>query len=319
MPDRVPKQIRAAGAVLWRHGADGLEVALVHRPRYGDWSFPKGKLMAGEHVLLAAVREVGEETGEQVALGRRLATTAYLANGRPKQVDYWAARPRPRAGPAAGRAPAGSVPNAEVDNVDWLSLAAARERISYARDVEVLAGFAAGPPQTTHLILLRHAAAVSRKAWWDAGHRDDLARPLSDQGQAQAEALAEIMNCFPEARVISSGAERCLATVRPYAKLVGSPVEAEPAFTLGPGRPPRGGSGWTPAPAAAERLAGATGGAQPAIICAHRENLPTLLAWACQQLAAPVPAGPELGPGAFWVLHASEGTLASAELHSASS
>ena len=68
-------------------------MALVHRPRYDDWSFPKGKCLPGEHVLITAVREVTEETGIEVTLGRRLRTVRYLSDGRPKQVDYWAARP----------------------------------------------------------------------------------------------------------------------------------------------------------------------------------------------------------------------------------
>ena len=97
-------EIRAAGAVLWRPGADGPEVALVHRRRYDDWSLPKGKSLPGEHVLLTAVREVAEETGVRVVLGPRLPSTHYQQHGnRPKTVDYWAAK-------AAGGAPAGLHP-----------------------------------------------------------------------------------------------------------------------------------------------------------------------------------------------------------------
>ena len=79
-------EILAAGAVLWRARTDGIETALVHRPRYDDWSFPKGKSLPGEHVLLTAVREVEEETGVRVALGRRLGSQSYLAEGQPKRV-----------------------------------------------------------------------------------------------------------------------------------------------------------------------------------------------------------------------------------------
>src|SRR6266568_2624103 len=170
MADNGHAEVRAAGAVLWRPGRHGLEVALVHRPRYDDWSFPKGKQAAGEHVLLTAVREVSEETGMRPALGRRLATTRYMAQGRSKQVDYWAARP---AGPAGdGPAPDGPadgfVPNAEVDDLEWLPLAAARDRLSYDHDRPVLDGFAAGPAETAPLILLRHAFAVSKDDWGPA-------------------------------------------------------------------------------------------------------------------------------------------------------
>ena len=135
--------IHAAGCVLWRP-SDGVrgrdrEVALVHRPRYDDWSLPKGKCQPGEHVLETAVREVAEETGVAVVLGRRLLSTSYQRDGRPKVVDYWAARPA-AAGPQAG-----FVPNEEVDRLEWLPVAAARGRMSYARDHSVLDDFASGP------------------------------------------------------------------------------------------------------------------------------------------------------------------------------
>src|SRR5215472_8502449 len=93
MADATIGLVHAAGAVLWRARAGGIETALVHRPRYDDWSFPKGKSEPGEHVLLTAVREVEEETGVRAALGRRLATQTYPVEGQPKQVEYWAARP----------------------------------------------------------------------------------------------------------------------------------------------------------------------------------------------------------------------------------
>src|SRR5262249_54509215 len=150
-------EIRAAGAVLWRHAAAEMEIALVHRTRYDDWSFPKGKRMRREHLLVTAVREVAEETGVRVVLGRRLSTTRYAVDGRPKRVDYWTAWPMPakQASGPLGQAVAipGSVPNAEVDHVAWLPPAAARGRLSYDRDAEVLWEFAAGPAKTTPLIL----------------------------------------------------------------------------------------------------------------------------------------------------------------------
>ena len=96
---------------MWRDGAGGIETALVHRPRYDDWSFPKGKALPGEHVLLTAVREVAEETGARVALGRRLAGTQYLTSGGPKRVDYWAGRPV---------SPGTFIPGDEVDALSWL-------------------------------------------------------------------------------------------------------------------------------------------------------------------------------------------------------
>ena len=300
-------EIRAAGAVLWRDGPRGIETALVHRPRYDDWSFPKGKTMPGEHILLTAVREVCEEAGVRVTLGRRLATSRYITEGRPKRVDYWAGRPVSADGFAPGD---------EVDALSWLPLPAASRALSYARDVTVLDGFAAGPADSTPVILVRHADAVGRKAWRQAGHTDDLMRPLSARGEADAEALGQILSSFAPGRVISSGARRCLATVAPYAALAGAKVETEPALTIG-GTADPGGPEWAPPATARRWIAGIATGTEPAVICAHGENMAWLLDQACAALGALVPGGPPLRKGAFWVLQVSGGRLASAEHHEA--
>src|SRR5580658_9966007 len=107
-----PGEIRAAGAVVWRDAGAGTEIALVHRPKYDDWTIPKGKCEPGEHVLLTAVREVAEETGQQVTLGRRLSPSHYEVEGRPKRVDYWAGE--------CGDPGAAFVPGDEIDELAWL-------------------------------------------------------------------------------------------------------------------------------------------------------------------------------------------------------
>ncbi len=308
MADPEPGEIRAAGAVVWRAGAQGIETALVHRPRYDDWSFPKGKAMPGEHVLLTAVREVAEEAGVRVALGRRLPSTFYVTEVRPKRVDYWAARPV---------SPEAFAPGTEVDALAWLPLAAAPGQLSYAHDVTVLDRFAAGPADTTPVILIRHADAISKKTWLKAGYTDDLARPLSAGGHADAHALSQLLRCFAPARVISSGAQRCLATVRPYAALTGAVVEKAQELTLSGAAGQAADPEWTPTETAQQLITGLVSSAQPVIICAHRQNLPWLLSCACAALGAPVPGGPPLRKGAFWVLQASDGRLASAEQHQA--
>jgi len=309
-------EIRAAGAVLWRPGADGPQVALVHRPKYDDWSLPKGKGEPGEHVLLTAVREVAEETGIRVILGRRLPSAHYtigsstvrsstvrsstVQTGRPKVVDYWAARAD--AGPQPG-----FTPNHEVDRLDWLDLPAARQRLSYPHDAAVLDEFAAGPPDTSPLILARHASAGSKAEWRAAGHDDDLARPLDPAGFEQAGLLARLLRCYGQARVFSSAAERCVATVRPYATEAAMAVQADPAFTL------RLGSDGDARRRTDEILAAGLA----AVLCLHRENLPVILEEACAVLGAKPPDG---GPlplplAGFWVLHIGWNTLACAEQH----
>lgn len=118
--------VQAAGCVLWRRSPmdGGLEICLVHRPKYDDWSHPKGKLKHGEEPLTGARREVAEETGYTATPGAALPTSHYLANGRPKRVRYWAAE--------AGEG--GFTPNTEVDRILWLSPTAARNRLTQPRD-----------------------------------------------------------------------------------------------------------------------------------------------------------------------------------------
>src|ERR1700735_443668 len=137
MADPAARQIRAARAVVWRPGAGGTQVALVHRSRYDDWTFPKGKREPGEHVLATAVREVAEETGLQVILGRALGAACYENHGVPKRVDYWAGNCQ---GPAAAFAP-----NSEVDELDWLESPAAGERLTHRHDTR-LRGPESGAP-----------------------------------------------------------------------------------------------------------------------------------------------------------------------------
>lgn len=305
-----PAEVQAAGAIVWRQAVGGTEVALVHRPKYDDWSFAKGKLMPGEHVLQAAVREVAEETGIDVDLGRRLPSVSYLARGAPKHVDYWAA--------ATGAQASEFAANSEVDELAWLPPAEAEARLSYRHDLPVLAAFRDGPLRTVPLILLRHASAGRKSEW--AG--DDLARPLDAAGKQDAGVLAGLLRCFGASRVVSSPAERCVATLRPYAAATGVEVEIEPAFGVAgddksadeAAAPCTAGDGVAAAyiARAATRLASSM---QPVVICAHRENLPVMLAAACAELGAEVPAVRPLRKAEFMVLHRADGKLAGVECY----
>lgn len=129
--------VQAAGAVVWRDHEGQLEVLLIHRPRYDDWTFPKGKLEAGERHEEGAIREIEEETGLRVDLGPEVAICRYTDHRqRPKSVHYFAASvPVP-----AGAAPE-FVVNQEVDRLEWLRPDDATTRLSYARDREVLVAF----------------------------------------------------------------------------------------------------------------------------------------------------------------------------------
>ncbi|MCO6004785.1 NUDIX hydrolase [Actinoallomurus purpureus] len=286
-----PGTIRAAGAVLWRPGPDGRPlVALVHRPRYDDWSFPKGKVDRGEHVVRAAAREVWEETGVWPVLGRRLPTVRYPRQGRPKRVDYWTA--------TGDDSP--FVPSDEVDRIEWLPIADAEERLAYEHDLTVLRAFAAGPSRTTPYIVLRHSSAGEKRDWQE----DDLLRPLDGRGRAQAQRLDDVLACYGPTRVISSATARCLETVLPYASRTGTDVRTDWAVTVGTSKAP------------GDRIAELLADGLPILICTHGELVPELVTRACEELGAPPPDDAKLPKGGFWALQAADGALASIERHS---
>jgi len=203
--------------VLWRRNGSGrVEVGLVHRPRYDDWSFPKGKLAPDEHPTVAAIREIAEETGQRAALGRPLPTAYYQVNGAGKIVHYWAAM-------ALGGEFA---PGAEVDALAWLEPEGARARLSHETDAALLGHFLAEPPDTLALIVLRHARALARRDW--AG--EDIDRPLHPDGLLQPARLAGIIDAFGVHRVFSSPARRCLMTISEFTEMSGAAIEALPGL-----------------------------------------------------------------------------------------
>jgi phosphohistidine phosphatase SixA/ADP-ribose pyrophosphatase YjhB (NUDIX family) len=211
--------IQAGGGVLWRPSDGGVEIAIVHRPRYDDWSMPKGKLQAGEVPLLAACREVVEETGVRPVVGRRLPTQEYRLGPDRKVVEYWEMTP------ADGPAATGVGPASEVDVVRWVRPAEAATWLSYDRDRELLRAFVSLPPADALVLLLRHGHAGERSEW----SSDDRLRPLDAAGRAQAEALRALA-WFGPRRVFSADRVRCVQTVAPLADDLGVPVETEPAL-----------------------------------------------------------------------------------------
>ncbi|MEH0840961.1 NUDIX hydrolase [Micromonospora sp. CPCC 205711] len=260
MVDEGPVGIRAAGGVVWRPAADGVQVCLVHRPRYGDWSLPKGKLERGEHPLLAAVREVAEETDVRAVPQVRLPTVGYRSEGLPKTVDYWSML-------AVGVG--GFQPGTEVDDVRWLDVDEAIRLVSYPHDAEVLAAFAALPRVTGTVALVRHAHA-GRRATWSG---PDIGRPLDAEGWAQAAALAPLVALVRPTRLLSASPRRCVQTLDPTAALLDLPIEIcgdldEPA----PGQ-----QADECALAAAARLAGLAATGEPVGVCSQGKVIPGAL------------------------------------------
>ncbi len=260
--------ILAAGAVLWRRAPDaGVVVAVVHRPRYDDWSFPKGKLEPGEPQALAAVREVAEETGFDVMLGRHLAVTSYRSDDRPKLVDYWAARV------LGGE----FTVNVEVDELRWVSPAQATTLLSYNYDVEVLERFMALSTDTSTVLVVRHAKAGSRKRF----DGDDRLRPLEEEGRQQARALVPLLRAFGATGVHAANLVRCVQTVQPLADALGVPVCSEPAlsddaFAAEPDR-------------ACRRLAAIATSADTPVLCSQGNAIPALMGWLAERDGVELP------------------------------
>jgi 8-oxo-dGTP diphosphatase len=120
--------VRASGVVPYALSVDGIRVLLIHRPRYDDWSFPKGKVDDGETDERCAVREMEEETGVLAELGAELPTALYDDHkGRPKEVRYWLME-------VPFEATSSFVPNDEVDRIAWVDVADARQRLTYPLD-----------------------------------------------------------------------------------------------------------------------------------------------------------------------------------------
>lgn len=275
---------------MWRSPAGIVEVALVHRPRYDDWSLPKGKLEPDESVRMAAWREVREETGARVALGRYLTRTKYRVGADRKVVDYFAARYE-----------SGSfTPSDEVDEVRWLPVPAAHELLSYGHDRDVLDKFTALPADLSTVLLVRHAKAGSRAEWHDS---DDL-RPLSRNGQKQLPGIRELAPVYGVDRVFSAPLVRCVGTVQPVADDLGTKVVEEESLSE------RAYTGM--AEAGAHRLLEiATGDGVP-LICSQGGVIPDLVFRLAAASGLPL-SRPTAKKGSMWALFFSGTRLAAAD------
>lgn len=251
--------VRAAGAVLWRRNSESVEVAVVHRPRYDDWSLPKGKLDRGETLPAAAVREVAEETGFSCVLGHFLVETRYPVTHRrapaTKTVQYFAARA------TGGRFQQSD----EVDRLRWLPVSDAADVLTYRADRAVLEQFVASGTEVTTVLLVRHAKAGKRENW--AG--DDDLRPLSDAGCKQTDALTAMLPLFGADRVHAAPRVRCVQTVRPTAEWLGATIVHEPALSE---------EGFADDPtAAADRIAAIAAAGGTPVICSQGAVIPDVI------------------------------------------
>ena len=199
--------IVAAGGVVWRRDIDGeIEVLLVHRPRYDDWSLPKGKLEEGEALISCAYREVLEETGLSIKLGPFIGSVDYYVPDGLKRVSYWSA--------SLIEDKSAFHANDEVDQILWLDLESAALKATRDSDKEILQRFACIPYDSSALIMLRHAKALERNEW-QGGDED---RPLQLVGQLQAKRMLSLYQVFGLDEIHTSDAVRCLDTVAQMAK-----------------------------------------------------------------------------------------------------
>lgn len=199
-------EIRAAGAVVWRRNDDDqIEIVLIHRPRYNDWSLPKGKIEDDESLIAGAYREVVEETGLAVRFGQMLGSISYPVDNAIKHVTYWAAR-------LLGEQ--GKPDPSEVDDLRWFIIEDALQKLTRDGDKGIVEKFREMDPDTKPLILLRHAKAVERHDW----EGEDTDRPLSSYGERQSKRLLANFLPFAVEEIHSSSAVRCYETITPMAR-----------------------------------------------------------------------------------------------------
>jgi 8-oxo-dGTP pyrophosphatase MutT (NUDIX family)/phosphohistidine phosphatase SixA len=290
------KSVLAAGAVLWRPTADAAapEIALIHRPRYDDWSLPKGKVDPGETEPVTAVREVHEETGYTCVLGRRLPSVSYQVDHGAKKVRYWAAR-----------AVDGSFsPNDEVDEMIWLPVREAIRRLGYPHDRKVLRGFAKAPADTRTVLVVRHATAGSKSRY----RGDDRDRPLDKHGRAQAESLVALLLAFGADKLYAADRTRCMQTIEPLAQELDKAIHPEPALTE---------EVYAADKKAARRrvleiAAKADAAGHTPVICTQGKVIPDLIQWWCDRDGVR-PDKSRNRKGSTWVLSLAAGRLVAAD------
>ena len=285
------KSVWAAGGVVWRATSDSVEVAIVHRPRYDDWTLPKGKAETGETLVDTAVREIAEETGFNVRLGRHLRDVSYDLDHSRKHVRYWSA-------PVIDGEFAA---NGEVDKLRWLDVDKAENQLSYALDRKILREFTRLPADLHTLLLVRHAKAGRRSRY----RGDDRLRPLDSEGRKQADALVGLLSAFGATRVHAADRVRCRQTVEPVASFLDTAIENEPTLSEESYRS-------EPKPAHRRIREIAADLDHVHAVCSQGKVIPPLMAWWADRDGIRLPAARNR-KGSVWVVSAHDGRLVAAD------
>lgn len=207
----------AAGGVVLRERKGKQQVLIIHRARYDDWTLPKGKGKSDELQPETAIREIREETGVTPRLDLRLPSLKYKVSKGRKVVHYWR---------ASVRETGHWHPNREVDEVSWVTIPAAMKKLTFDDEKETLQ-LALDAPPSVALLLVRHGKAMDRKNWSGPDHK----RRLAGRGRAQAKALMGLLDAYRVERTVSSSAQRCMQTLKPYATRAGLELEGVDLLT----------------------------------------------------------------------------------------
>ncbi len=291
--------IYAAGVVPWRETKSGIEVLLVHREYYNDWGFPKGKQDPGELLPETAVRELKEEAGLSVKLGRKLDIIRYQVGDQDKEVHFWASKVKDKAIKKQK-----FEANAEIAKCEWVKAEQAMELLSYEHDRNLLQLclqlHKEKELETRAVIILRHAKATLRSDW----KGEEANKPLLPQGMVQAKRLANLLAAYGPKELVTSPWKRCHDTIEPYAKKTKRTlVERGQLTELSSKRRPL---------STKKVVASLLGDSNSGLICTHRPALPNVLeplaSAASKDLKKHIMEATALKPGDFIVLRLTLGS-----------
>ncbi len=274
--------IIAAGAVVWRQEKKEVQIALVHRPRYDDWSLPKGKQDGSESLISCAYRETLEETNLKVSFGPYIGDIEYFVADGLKKVHYWSAR-------LADDSPEFHS-NEEVDLLEWHSFESAIEKVTRDSDREIIEKFVNTPFDSYPLIMLRHAKALAREEW----QSEDDDRPLEQLGQQQARRMLSLYQVYGLTQIHTSDAVRCHDTVEQMAHALDIPLTITNKVSEYTWKKNK-----EKAIDYAKDLIKIN---EPIILCSHNPVLPRMMEKLTKKIDFDYPSN-NLQPGESWILH----------------